>query len=80
MKKAKCLLTSVLLTVFVFAAVPAYSQGFIIGMAAGALLFGGDGSKTNSASASIIYTLPDVSERVKNPMEIRMASFFGNFV
>ena len=77
MKRAKCLLVSILMTIFVFSAVPAHSQNFALGLAMGAVLF--DNGNKAGASAMVIYTLPDASQRVKNPLDIRMVSVYENF-
>lgn len=66
------------IVVMVFGAVPAFSQaGFMAGLATGALLFG-DGDHPGTA-ATVIYTLPKVSERVKNSLEIKMVAIYGYF-
>jgi len=78
MKRLKSWMAIVVVAMLVFNAVPARSQtSFILGAVFGALLFG-DGDQTGTA-ATIIYTVPEVSKRVKNPLEIRMVSIQGSF-
>jgi len=79
MKKINGLLAILVVLAFVFSAAPARSQGgFILGLATGSLLFG-DGDRTGGSAATVIYTFPEVSKRVKNPLAIRMVSIVGNF-
>jgi len=53
-------------------AAPARSQvGFILGVTTG-ILFSGDGN--HESSAIVLYTLADVSRRVKDPLGIRLSS------
>ncbi len=79
MKKMKNWLVGVVAMMMVLCVVPvAHSQvSFLLGLGAGALLFG-DGEQSGS-SAGVLYTLPDVSKRVKNPLEIRLSSISGRF-
>jgi len=78
MKQAKNWMAIIVAVVLAFSAVPVRAQtSFLLGTAFGALLFG-DGDHTGTA-ATVIYTLPKASERVKNPLEIRMASIQGSF-
>jgi hypothetical protein len=77
MKQVKSLMAIIVVMVLAFSAVPAHSQTGVSGTTPGALLFG-DGSYSDTA-ATVIYTISNVSERVKNPLEIRMASTWGCF-
>lgn len=79
MKKVKNWMVILAVAVFIFNAAPARSQmSFVAGAIVGGLLFG-DGDRAGTA-ASIIYILPEASKRVKNPLEIRMASVYGSFM
>jgi hypothetical protein len=63
-----------------FAAPRANSQGFVMGLFTGALLFG-DGSQAGSGGASVMYTMARASERVKDPLQMKqIAMSIGLYV
>lgn len=72
-KTANALAMSALLISGLTVAQPAQGGGFLLGLATGAILFGGDETTVGNGS-NIIYTLPRVSERVKDPLLIRLVS------
>jgi hypothetical protein len=57
----------------------ARSQGFLLGMATGAGLFGGDGDNhMGGGSSSVLYVAPeDVLKRIKNPLAIMQTVYRG---
>ncbi|MDP3999704.1 MAG: hypothetical protein Q8P76_03905 [bacterium] len=77
-KTASVLAMSALLIFGLTTAQPAQGSTFLLGMVTGAVLFGGD-ETTVGNSSNIIYTLPRASERVKDPLAIRLQSKEFNF-
>jgi hypothetical protein len=58
---------------------PAQAQAsFVLGMFAGAVLFG-DGSTTGASSSTVLYTMTKVSDRIKSPLKVRLACFEVDF-
>lgn len=75
MRRIKILL-GILLVGWIFLFVPLQATAQAVVNQAGATLFGEGERDPNS---NVIYTLPDISKRVKDPMEIRIACVLGDF-
>lgn len=73
MKKKMIVMFLVLMLGFGVTAPMRAEGGFLLGAVTGALLFGGD-DVTVGSSSSILYTAPRVSERVKDPLKMKMVA------
>jgi hypothetical protein len=77
----KRVIIALILAIFAFACRPAPAQAqvsFLLGMATGAILFG-DGSEAGTSSSTVLYTMAKVSDRVKNPLKVRLACKMEDF-
>lgn len=76
MTKTKTILATLVLIASLANPQPAHAQaGFIWGVVAGAMLFGGDDGAAAGSGINVVYTMPRASERVQNPMGIRFVTY-----